>query len=41
MGGASRLNAELARKIAGAVSAYAEEHHSTLSYSEYLETQER
>ena len=25
---ASRLNAELARKIARAVSAYAEEHHS-------------
>ena len=36
---ASRLNAELARKIAGAVSAYAEEHHSDVIVFEYLEMQ--
>ncbi len=36
---ASRLNAELARKIAEAVSAYAEEHHSDVIVFEYLERQ--
>ncbi len=38
---AKRLNTELGRKIAGAVTGYAEENHADVIVFEYLETKER